>query len=624
MATYYDKAFDLASAEERFQVVRPWWDLLSQMTIQFSMIIALTSISLDVFSQFGSGIKCIAADVTKELGIQQYFWVNSACIEKAVSFYVEYFGYMMFLQCLILITIDNFWLNWARTKNRLKAFNDIVEEVHNSPVKRESITKSLSKTANVAAAAAGSGGEAAEEEEEKIIIEPNEEEEENVEVKLSALVSAQNQVNTAEAEEALRLNEQVRAFLKTNQESTLLANAYRTKTVLRLLFGLLFLSVSIFYIVVHVFDFDFPCSLSGDYFNVDQVRSLKSVDFYCINVTATFSRMLVFAFVFVIFINVVICVFALVGWGKVKKLISIEDDTHEIELEETSLQDIKAEYHVGHEMVKVEAKPKKAVCRTNDIVFLLHLLYQTDESIFNEFLNFADPDFHHELLEYLSNRAWPLEKLKSLVKPKPAMQSLKIVDANLVLIPPAMRHMSHSLVEIDVSSNNHLFNISNLVGQKSLKYLKIRGCNVRNIDCLMGIKTLVRLDVSNNKITRIPKEIVELKKLTYLLIKYNRIQVLPEEILHLPALNYLSVEGKLLDKIDSDHVFFEKHPYIRGVFIRRILVEPVAKDPEPKSQDAKADKKQDVDGQAVIEPEPEWQLDAKPVENKPVEQPKEP
>ena len=71
MATYYDKAFDLASTEERFHVVRPWWDLMSQITIQFSMIIAVTSISLDVFSQFGTGVKCIPRNVTHAHGIQQ-------------------------------------------------------------------------------------------------------------------------------------------------------------------------------------------------------------------------------------------------------------------------------------------------------------------------------------------------------------------------------------------------------------------------------------------------------------------------------------------------------------------------------------------------------------------------
>merc|ERR1711990_473913 len=86
----------------------------------------------------------------------------------------------------------------------------------------------------------------------------------------------------------------------------------------------------------------------------------------------------------------------------------------------------------------------------------------------------------------------------------------------------------------------------------------------------MSIKTLVRLDVSDNKIARIPEEIVELVNLAYLLVKYNRLRGLPTEVLKLPALNYLSIEGEHLDAIDPEHVQFENHPFIRGAFLRRI------------------------------------------------------
>ena len=60
---YYEgvrKAFDLASVEKKFDMVHPWYDLISTLTIQMMMIIALASISVDVFgsSTFGSGIKC--------------------------------------------------------------------------------------------------------------------------------------------------------------------------------------------------------------------------------------------------------------------------------------------------------------------------------------------------------------------------------------------------------------------------------------------------------------------------------------------------------------------------------------------------------------------------------------
>ena len=60
---YYEgvrQAFALASVDKKFDMVHPWYDLISTLTIQMMMIIALASISVDVFgsSTFGSGIKC--------------------------------------------------------------------------------------------------------------------------------------------------------------------------------------------------------------------------------------------------------------------------------------------------------------------------------------------------------------------------------------------------------------------------------------------------------------------------------------------------------------------------------------------------------------------------------------
>ena len=75
MATYYDAAFDLATAsasgDQQYDMVHPWWDLVSTMSLQFTMIIALTSISLDVFNQFGSGIKCTPYNGTIHIPLQQ-------------------------------------------------------------------------------------------------------------------------------------------------------------------------------------------------------------------------------------------------------------------------------------------------------------------------------------------------------------------------------------------------------------------------------------------------------------------------------------------------------------------------------------------------------------------------
>ena len=76
----------------------------------------------------------------------QYYYVNMACFEYSVSYYVGYFGYVMFLQALLLITVDNFWLNWGPTKKKLGDFIRLVQTVGDSSVKRSRLNRFLRST----------------------------------------------------------------------------------------------------------------------------------------------------------------------------------------------------------------------------------------------------------------------------------------------------------------------------------------------------------------------------------------------------------------------------------------------------------------------------------------------
>jgi hypothetical protein len=348
-------------------------------------------------------------------------------------------------------------------------------------------------------------------------------------------VSTQNQVKTEEAEEALRLNEKLRAFFKSSESATILSYTYKTKTICRLVLDIVFFCVAFFYLFKGVFDFDFECDLTP-YLDVESSHSLPTAKFWCVNLTATFSRMLVIAFLVVIIINIIVCVVALFGWGSIlKHLPNILDDSIADEDLARSKQIHSATFSADSEKVGLFSMKVGDFAKTNDVIFLLYLLRQTNVMRFAEVLDFASADYHHELLEYLSHRTWPLEKLKALVKPPPASPALKIIDSNLVLVPPAVRHLPN-LVEIDFSSNNNLFDLGNLAGQKSLKYLKLRGCNIKSMDALVALKTLLYVDVSNNKINSIPADIIEMVNLHYLLIKLNRITILPRDLLLLPAL----------------------------------------------------------------------------------------
>ena len=458
----------------------------------------------------------------------------------------------MFIQALLLITIDNFWLNWSRTKNRLKEFVEIIEAVNNSPVKRSSLDRSLLPVQPVddddaaAKEVVDQDVEAGVKEEDKK--EEKEETTETLQMALATLVSAVNPVKKHEAEEALRLNEHLRAFIQSRQRSTLLSYAYKLKTGLRLLACVGFSIVSVYYIMREDFDFDFPCDLEN--LVINETLSLPIGAFYCVNVTAMFSKMLVDGYLIAIILNIVVCVVALGRWHTGQK----------------ALPTVLTQYG---ETVGTNCMDSMASLPTyNDAIFLLYLLQQANSVVFNDVLDFATIDFHHELLHYLSNVCWPLGKLKSLVKPPPAMQSLKLADSNLIMVPPAVRHMT-SLVEIDLSTNADLFDVSNLCGLKGLKYLILRCCNLRSIAGLMNLESLVKLDVTNNKVTEIPDEIVHLKQLSYLYIRMNPLQSIPAQVIEDSQLKYLEVEEMLVEAFLKECGVFEPHPFIRSAFVRR-------------------------------------------------------
>ena len=205
--------------------------------------------------------------------------------------------------------------------------------------------------------------------------------------------------------------------------------------------------------------------------------------------------------------------------------------------------------------------------RYNDAIFLLYLLQRANPSLFHDVLDFSTVDFHHELLQHLSNISWPHERLQALVKPPTEAPSIKLIDCDLILAPCSIKRLE-TLAEIDLSDNRDLFDVRNLCGLKHLKRLTIRSCDIRSIAPLTNIKTLVKLDVTDNKLASIPEEIVNLKQLTNLLIRENRLRTLPSQILKSLSLEYLEVEEHLLHSVDMYKSFFEAHPTVDDAFVR--------------------------------------------------------
>ena len=373
------------------------------------------------------------------------------------------------------------------------------------------------------------------------------EEEVSLQMELSTVAMLQNPVLREEAEEALRINEELRAFIETHQRSYLVAYAYHTKTFLRLVLGLVFTFMSIKYIMREDFDFDFPCDLT-DFHATEKAATADNL-FYCVNVTAMFSKMLVIGALVAFFVNILMSFVGVLFWHTGMRALP------------------RALTRYGERVGDSCLSTLRDLPVYNDTIFMLFLLQQTNQSLFQCVLDFSTMEFHYELLEFLSNAAWPLERLQSVVRPPPATQILKLIDEDLILAPPAIRHMQH-LVEIDLSSNNNLFQVKYLCGLRNLRVLTLRCCDLRSLDQFFGVKTLVKLDVTNNRIRQISEGVVELDRLRMLMISRNKLEVLPSALLEMPALHLVEAEERLIDSVDLKRDFFQRHPFNRGAFIK--------------------------------------------------------
>ena len=46
---FMQQALQLVGFEEDFQMVQPWWDVLSECAVDFAVMLALTSVTTDLF-----------------------------------------------------------------------------------------------------------------------------------------------------------------------------------------------------------------------------------------------------------------------------------------------------------------------------------------------------------------------------------------------------------------------------------------------------------------------------------------------------------------------------------------------------------------------------------------------
>ena len=70
--------------------------------------------------------------ITTMVDYRQYAFVDSACFQKILEWYPTYFPFILFVEAVILIMIDNFWMMYPKTSSALNHFVVLVMECYSS------------------------------------------------------------------------------------------------------------------------------------------------------------------------------------------------------------------------------------------------------------------------------------------------------------------------------------------------------------------------------------------------------------------------------------------------------------------------------------------------------------
>ncbi|KAJ7316205.1 hypothetical protein JRQ81_002367 [Phrynocephalus forsythii] len=154
----------------RFQMLKPWWDVLMNYLVLGMLMVSLLSgtllISVDQMTclplndklnetttappKVGAGAHAIkevfpAANSGRliNLDYQQYLYINHVCYQKVLPWFSKYFPYLALANSLLLMASSNFWFRYPQTSSKIGHFLSILTKCFESPW----TTKALSEMA---------------------------------------------------------------------------------------------------------------------------------------------------------------------------------------------------------------------------------------------------------------------------------------------------------------------------------------------------------------------------------------------------------------------------------------------------------------------------------------------
>ena len=557
------------STNPSYRILKPWWDVFTDYLSAVMLIIALSAGAMQLLqgdliclpaAKCGFNLSKVSNDprngsipvstsflktnhslcqkyyasatrdsrmmvvaLTKLEDRRQYDFVDAKCGQEAVHWFASYLPFILFLQAVILVIVDNFWLKFPKTSSTLDHFVKFVLECFNSPGTYLDVSNVLWGTRISEDAESNATEDIEQGTGERGTFLPNRTEEDTLPVQIPSTQSDRDSTSDLELSEAIKaktLCEKIRHFRidVDHQNHRFLVVIYLAQAVAQWSFSLACFIFNIYHQ---------SCVSSTVECEIDDVIYGHYNYFKCSYAIAVYFCITLNIFHLLIATYLVLCGFMCIWtvymW-KFKTPFTFED-VRRFDPEALEQGDI---------------DPAQG-----DFAFMLHLLNEYNKLYLYRFAVFLSQKNEKNLKHFILSKKWPLDKLER----RSTENGTKLELEGLPGIPKAIFRLSklESLTLKDCTLTEEDF-VSMAWQTLELRSLSLVECRLKSIPtAIFQIKSLETLDLSLNRITSVPKNIADLHHLQTLNIAGNKVTKGLEHIVEIEGFTKLVVD----DTVDS-------------------------------------------------------------------------
>ena len=479
--------------------------------------------------------------LTKLEDRRQYDFVDAKCGQEAVHLFASYLPFILFLQAVILVIVDNIWLKFTWTSATIDHFVNLALECFNFSGTYLDVSHVLRRTIISEDVKSNATKDIEQGTAEKHTLLRNKTEKDALSVQIPSTQSDRDLTSALDLSEAIKaktLYEKIRHFQEDveNQNDQRLGKIHLAQAVLRFLFSLIYFIVNLYFhsSVRSTVECDINDIFGAIYGHYNYFKCSYTIAMY-------------FRLTLAIFYGLTLeyLVFSVLNlrwtWSTFKKLFtSMEIDA----LKGGDIRDVKG-----------------------DLAFMLHLLKIYSKPYLYRFAVLLSQKNEEKLKHFILSKKWPLDRLERMT----TENGTKLVLNGFTGIPNAIFQLSEleSLTLEDCSLTEEDFHSEDWQNLE-LRSLSLVKCCLTCIPkaIFQTCESLETLDLSNNRITSVPENIAALRYLNTLNIAGNKVTEGVEHIFKINSLQVLNLREN--NSLRPDQI--ASHPRLSKLYVDETVV----------------------------------------------------